>query len=95
MVNEKKIVLLLDIAERALVVDMHEADRKAKYLSLVDAYKAWKAKRKIGRVERNSPDWMRMQSDTEDEYVDFCVARDLEYNARRRLSTAIRRYHAA
>lgn len=48
-----------------------------------------------GRMERNSPEWKRMQADTEAEYARFCVARDLEYNARRRLETAIRRFHAA
>jgi len=94
MVSEKKIVLLLDIAERALAVDLYETDRKSKYSSLVTAYQAWKENHGVGRVERNSPEWKRMQADTTAEYERFCVARDQEYNARRRLSTAIRRYHA-
>jgi len=95
MLDTSKLTHICDIAERALDVHAHEQKRKSAYLTLVDAYQAWKVEHKIGRVERNSPEWKQMQADTEDEYARFCVARDHEYNARRRLDTAIRRYHAA
>ncbi len=94
MLDPMKLTRICDIAERALDVSTHEYGRKSAYLTLVDAYKAWKAERKIGRIERNSPEWKQMQADTEEEYGRFCEARDLEHNARRRLDTAIRRYRA-
>lgn len=95
MLDTTKLTHVCNIAERALDVHAHEQKRKSAYLTLVDAYQAWKAEHEIGRVERNSPEWRRMQADTEEEYARFCVARDLEHNARRRLETAIRRYHAS
>lgn len=95
MFDTMKITHICNIAERALDVSAHEHKRKSAYLTLVDAYKAWKAKHKVGRVERNSAEWQQMQADTEEEYGRFCEARDHEHNARRRLETAIRRYHAA
>lgn len=94
MLDAMKITHLCNIAERALDVDAHEQQRKAAYLTLVDAYKAWKTRHKIGRVDRNSSEWKQMQAAAENEYAEFCAARDLEHNARRRLATAIRRYHA-
>lgn len=95
MLDTMKLTHVCDIAERALDVHCHEQKRKSAYLALVDAYKAWKAEHNTGRVERNSQEWKQMQADTEAEYARFCIARDLEHNARRRLETAIRRYHAA
>jgi hypothetical protein len=95
MTNEKKIVLLLDIAERALTVDMFETERKIGEADLDLAYQNWKDDFGISRVERDTPEWNRMMEATGVWYVALEADKRKERNARKRLKTAIRRYNAA
>jgi hypothetical protein len=95
MTNEKKLVLLLDIAERALTLDMFEVGRRNGEADLDLAYRNWKDDHGITRVERDTPDWNRMIKATAVWYKVLEADKRKERNARKRLKAAIRRYLAA
>lgn len=84
---------LLSIAEKAIAAQDAEAHRKAEQADLTEAYAAWKAKHGIERVERDTLDWTRMMVATKPRFDRVEQAKREERNAKRRLATAITRYH--
>lgn len=87
--------LLTDIASRALDVEQFEQQRKADRTVLISAYNKWKNKNRIEHVERDSLEWVQMMVATKREYEQFEAAKKSERNAKRRLTTAIKRYRQA
>ncbi len=90
--NAKKIASLIGIAGRALEVDACEQKRRLEDKALRTAYQAWKSRRGIQHVERDSVDWTLMLNDTTPEYFRLGDACRDERNARKRLATAIARH---
>jgi hypothetical protein len=88
----QNITRLIEIGERAIEAYEMEQKRKAAYETLIAAWQSWKDERGIARVVKNSPEWKQMQESADDEYSDFCLARDVQLNAERRLSAAITRH---
>jgi hypothetical protein len=93
--DASKIALLIDIADRALDVDNFERLRKEEVRRLTHAYEDWKYRNGTPRVERDSLQWVLMMHGTGAEYQRVLDAKRRERNSRKRLETAIRRYHAA
>lgn len=83
---------LVNIVKKA--TEFHDAGENTKRwkAALDRAYRAWKAKNDIGRVDRDSDDWERMMSGTKREYEMMEKAKRQERNARARLATAINRH---
>lgn len=93
MISAKNIMDLLDIANRALTVDMSEQKRRKAQRDLRAAYDAWKTEHRIrNRMEPGSPDMERMKAATEAEYDLLTEAKRDEANARKRLRSAIHKY---
>ncbi|WP_432344770.1 hypothetical protein WMC41_16110 [Shinella yambaruensis] len=93
MISAKNIMDLLDIANRALVVDTCEQKRRKAQRDLSAAYDAWKTEHRIrDHMEAGSPEMERMLTATEAEYDLLTEAKRDEANARKRLQSAIRKY---
>lgn len=83
---------LIAIAELAIAVNNRETVVKHRKIALNEAYNAFKDINGIDHVERDSDEWESMMFSTKKEYAVLEAAKREEKNARRRLSTAIRRY---
>lgn len=81
---------MMRVAERAIEFVAREAERKAARSTLNDAYARWKARTGLVRVERNTLDWVRMTKATTAEYEALEAAKKAEYNAMRRLRSAVK-----
>lgn len=81
---------MMRVAERAVEFVTREAERKAARAALNDAYARWKARAGLARVERNTLDWVRMTKATTAEYETLEAAKKAEYNAMRRLRSAVK-----
>lgn len=95
MTDPMKIAGLLEIAQRAMDVEDRVVERKEHMETLRSAYK-WH-KQTLGMadhdmIKRETPEWEAVKAATAVEYVDSEKAKRAEYNARRRLQTAIRHY---
>ncbi|MDQ0505973.1 hypothetical protein [Xanthobacter agilis] len=86
------LTLRLAISNKALDANLAETFRKAAQAALDGAYEAWKAKRGIDQVERDTPQWDKMMKATKPQYKVLVEAKRDEKNAKRRLATAIDRY---
>lgn len=86
------LTMRLDIAEKAIDANCAESFRKAAQAVLDGAYAAWKAKRGIERVERDTPQWDKMMKATKPQFNRLVEAKRDERNAKRRLATAVARY---
>ena len=83
---------LLDIAARAIEVTEASRFRALSKVALHDAYKDWKRRHAIGRVEADTLNWSLMMAETKPAYARLEKAKAAERNALRRLATAVRRY---
>lgn len=90
--DTRKLSLLLEIAERAVVADGYRISRRAEEAMLSEAYQRWKEDHRIDHVERESPQWDAMMKATHEQYRLTEIARREERNAARRLETSIARY---
>lgn len=95
MSDPMKIAALLEIAQRAMDVEARVVERKEHEETLRSAYK-WH-KQTLGMadhvmIKREGPEWDAVKAATAVEYADTEKAKRAEYNARRRLQTAIRNY---
>lgn len=94
MISAKNIIDLLDIANRALIVDDCEQKRRKAQRDLRDAYLSWKTENRVSKLmEAGSSDMERMKAATEEEFDLLNEAKRDETNARKRLRSAIRKYH--
>lgn len=84
--------LLLDIAERAIAADSWEIQRRADQGKLTEAYVGWKDESGVYNVVKYSDDWDAMLLATAAPYQELLMAKRQEYNAKRRLKSAINRY---
>jgi hypothetical protein len=97
MSDPMKIAALLEIAQRALDVEDRVVERTEHMETLRSAYKFHK--RTLGMndhdfIKREGSEWDAVKAATAVEYADAEKAKRAEYNARRRLQTAIRNYRA-
>lgn len=88
----QEINLRLMISDKALDADLAESFRKTAQAALDGAYVAWKAKRGIEHVERDTPQWDKMMKATKPQFNRLVEAKRDERNAKRRLATAVARY---
>lgn len=83
---------LLNIAARAIEVTEAQRFRALSKVALHDAYRDWKRRHNMGRVEAGTEEWEQMMVDTKPSYARLEKAKAAERNALRRLCTAVRRY---
>lgn len=96
MIRAKEIMLLIEIADRAILADAATAKRRRAEAELRQSYKAWKIENRVDDfMPADSADLEKMRSATEEEFVLLGEAKAAEANARRRLETSVRRYRAA
>lgn len=94
MTDARDIAALLEIAHRAIDLEDRSIERRDHQAMLNSAYVYYKRTNGIEAVERDTTEWDAMISATKSEYDDAETAKRAEYNAKRRLQTAIRRYRA-
>jgi len=82
----------MDIATRAIEVDVYARAEQYAKEALHEAYDEFKREAEIDHVERDSSDWDLMMEATKPEYEVLQKAKRDHRNARRRLETAIRRH---
>lgn len=90
MMDIQKISALLNIAACAIEVERLSTNQKMFQGNLNDAYNAYKLQNGIERVERDTIEWIMMMESTKKEYSALVRAKRRVYNARRRLSSAVR-----
>lgn len=95
--NTSKIIGLLDIAQKS--IDHHTASRRtfAAKMAYYDSCSEWKDDQgydRFQKLDRNSEDWERMMTHAHSYLVAYRKAKRAEYNAKRRLISAIRRAEA-
>ncbi|WP_025371788.1 hypothetical protein [Advenella mimigardefordensis] len=96
--DAKKIIALMDIAQKA--IDHHAASRRtaAAKRAYYDSCSEWKDDQgydRFQKLDRNSEDWERMMTHAHSCLVEYRKAKKAEYNAKRRLTTAIRKAEVA
>lgn len=97
MIDPTKISALLTIAQRAIDVENRVIERKEHVEMLRSAYKLHKRTLGSGEydmIKRDTPEWDALKAATATEYADAERAKRAEYNARRRLQSAIQNYRA-
>lgn len=92
--STKKIISLLDIAQKA--IDHHAASRRtsAAKMAYYDSCAEWKDDQgydRFQKLDRNGEDWERMMTHAHSHLIEYRKAKRAEYNAKRRLTTAIRK----
>lgn len=92
MLTNKDLVSLLEIAGRAIEAQVCTHKRQTSQEVLRVAYRAWKHEAGVDQIERESDAWHEMMRATVEEYQLSQLAKRQEYNAKRRLSTAICKY---
>lgn len=84
---------LIEVAERAVEAERLADKARAAKRDLSWAYCDRKDELGIiGRVDRDSPEWQKIEAATEEEYLASQEAKRVARNAKSRLQTAIRRY---
>lgn len=91
--NLDQISTLLEIAGKALEADRLEREAKFAKMDLNEAYEEFKEDNGLDRIEADSPEWKRMMFATQVDYRQSEDAKRQAYNAKRRLQSAIARYH--
>lgn len=97
MSDPMRIAALLTIAQLAIDVEDRVVERTEHVELLRSAYKQHKLSLGLGdhvHFKRDSPEWDALTAATAVEYADVEKAKRAEYNARRRLRTAILNYRA-
>lgn len=92
MIEENNVSTLFAIAARAIEVAEAEETRRFKEDDLAAAYNAYRERNGLDYIERESNDWHLMLASADKEYRALQKAKRVEYNAQRRLTTAIKRY---
>lgn len=83
---------MIEIAEIALAHHAAAVAAEAAQHDLDCAYKTFKARRRITRIERDSPEWAMMMQETRVVYDRSEKAKRAAYNAQRRLRGACARF---
>ncbi|MBS7696290.1 MULTISPECIES: hypothetical protein [unclassified Chelatococcus] len=86
-----QIALLIEIARRAIDVEWYEDERRQCQSDLRQAFQEWKDARRIDHVERDTPNWDALMEATAEPFAELERAKRHARNAKKRLTTAIRR----
>lgn len=92
MIEANNVSTLFAIAARAIEVAEAEETRRFKADDLAAAYNTYRERNRLDYIERESNDWHLMLASAEKEYQALQKAKRVEYNAQRRLKTAILRH---
>nr|WP_313036536.1 hypothetical protein [Achromobacter ruhlandii] len=91
-ISLSRLQTLLRIAERSIELHKLETARRHAYSLFDEACTAYKRKRRLGRLERDSIQWDAMMDAVSVEYAALADSKKAEYNGKRRLATAVRAY---
>lgn len=91
-ISLSRLQALLRIAERAVELHKLEMMRRHAYAAFDEACNAYKRKRRLGRLERDSVQWDAMMDAVSGEYAVLAGYKRAEYNGKRRLATAVRAF---
>lgn len=92
MSNAENTARLLEIACRAISLHSWEQEVKRHATFMNQAYKEWRDENGCEYVGKHSPEWDAMLEATRDTYIRLKAVKRSTYNAKRRLSSAIKRF---